>query len=80
MLTDLSNLKYLNQTRKTHRITIKSKNYLCFDIEDLGVQLGFSLEGFLSEVTQQLQFIGALAANDIGQLVLLTHLHTHGNS
>jgi len=43
---------------------------------NLGVQLGFSLKGFLSEVTQQLQFVGALAAHEFGQLILLDHLHT----
>jgi hypothetical protein len=54
----------------------RHKNYLCFDVVDLnpGEQLSFSLVSFNSEVTQQIQSVGAVTTHYFRQLILLGHL------
>jgi hypothetical protein len=52
-------------------------NYLRFDfigLFSLGKQLGFCLVCFVSEEAEQIEFVSAFAAHELGQLVRLGHL------
>jgi hypothetical protein len=54
-----------------------NKNYLNFDFDDqiLGKKMVFGLVSFFPEVAQQIQFVRALTAHGLGQLIFFRNLY-----